>query len=338
MTPPPTLLSVVRLRALLAGVVAAMVAAMILLWPASPSGVVLYAAGDAAAGVARAFTRQTGVHVTVVRLFTGPMLTRIFAEGRRPRWTAAWFEGDMAAAALDQAGLLARGTTPAAAWTPIGRELLPKDGAWTPVGLGLAGVLLSSAAGGPSPSGAKPLGLTDPALSGAAYPELAGILSLSGGWPLGRGALEKIRDRGLDVVPTSPNLVEQVLDRQVRRALIQSSTAYFLASQNPDVRVRVPQTAFALPGVIVVSAGASALQRRDTDRFTRFVLSEAGQRVRLRGGRVDAYYWPVTNVETSSPSILPDLRTLNLVHLDPYRWGARQAEITDWFEAAVAGR
>ena len=131
-----------RLRTVVGLVIAAMVACLWMLWPAPQHGLVLYATSESATTLASAFTDRTGIPVTVVRLSTGPMLARIVAEGDRPQWTLAWVDGDMAAASLDRAGLLARGIVPAAGWTPIGRALIPADGAWVPTGLTLAGVAL----------------------------------------------------------------------------------------------------------------------------------------------------------------------------------------------------
>ena len=106
-----------------------MAASLLMLTPTSRGGLVLYATGDGPQRVAQAFTRQTGVPVTFVRLSAGPLLARIAAEGARPGWTLAWFDGDTAAATLDRAGLLARGAAPTADWSPLGRWLLPVDGA-----------------------------------------------------------------------------------------------------------------------------------------------------------------------------------------------------------------
>ncbi len=335
----PVSLDVGRLRLAAAGVAVAMSAAVLMLTPPSRGGLILYATGDGAERVAAAFTGRTGVPVTFVRLSTGPLLARIAAEGRRPSWTLAWFDGDTSAATLDRAGLLARGAAPGANWSALGRWLLPRDGAWTPVAATLAGVtvrLRTPPRTMASVSGAE-LGMADPALAGSAYLQLAGLLADAGGWPAARGVLLGLRGR-VEVAATSPNVVAELKDHRVRRGWLQGSTAFFLASRDPEVLVEPVQTGVVLPSVIVEAAGASPERRSEAERFLRFATSDAVQTARMTGGRVDAFAWATVKTRTSPPAGLPPLRTVRLVHLDPYRWGAVQAAVTDTFEAEVARR
>ena len=303
---------------------------------------VLYAAGEGAAPIAAGFTRATGVPVTVVRLSTGPMLARIAAEGRRPEWTLAWFDGDTAAANLDRSGLLARDTVPPAAWTAIGASLVPKNGSWTPVAFTLAGVDVSLNHplnrrvddDDPIPK----LGMADPALSGPAYTQLAGLVAQNGGWPQGRAAIHRIPAGGLNVAATSPNVVTQLLDGRIQRGLLQSNTAYLLASRDPRVKVTPPDHPTILANVIVEAAGLSVQRRADADRFLRYVTSQSTQDARLRDGRVDALEWATVETTAALPAALPSLAPLRLNHLDPYRWGSVQADVIDDFETTVARR
>lgn len=327
-----------RLRLSFAGVVVAMVVAMGVLLAPARQGLVIYAAGETAPTVVAAFVKSTGVPVTLVRLSTGSLLARIAGEGTRPAWTLAWFDGDMAAEGLDGAGLLAHGTTPLAEWTPLGRLLVPANGAWTPVAFSVANmsVTLRGAAG--SMPAAAVLGMADPALSGPAYLQVISLLIESGGWLHGRPALRRFGAHGLSISPTSPNVVTQLRNGRIGRALLQSNTAYLLASRDAHVRVSLPRIAYVLPSVVVEAAGTAGQRRIDAARFLRFVAANATQSDRLASGRVDAYAWPTVDTNFAVPKILPPLATLHAVHLDPIIWGARQAEITDWFEAEVAGR
>lgn len=227
-----------RLRWTFIGLTGAVVAAISALLAPSRDGLTIYAAGETAPAVVESFVRATGVPVALVRLSTGPLLARIAAEGTRPGWTLAWFDGDMAAAGLDGAGLLAHGTTPAAQWTPVGRSLVPANGAWTPVAFSVANmsVTLNRPAG--STSDASVLGMADPALSGPAYLQVTALLIAAGGWPSGRVALQRLGAHGLSIAPTSPNVVAQLRDGRIGRALLQSNTAYLLASRDAHVKYR----------------------------------------------------------------------------------------------------
>lgn len=321
-----------RVRVAAAIAVGLAVAAVWALWPPAQRGIVLYAAGEGAAPVARAFTRATGIPVTVIRLFTGPMLARIAAEGDRPSWSAAWIDGDIAAASLDRARLLEHHVTPIANWTPVGRSLLPRDGAWIPTGITLAGVSLQKA-------GNRSLreGMPDPALSGSAYPQLAGIAATAGGWPRAQAAMLRMKEAGLDVAPTNPAVIADLEAGRIGRARVQSNTAYMVAAHRPGFRVEVPRPAVVMPGVLMVAKGLSPRARREVDRFALFALSARGQHIRLDSGTVDSFYWPVT-IDMAAVKTLPDIASLKLVHLDPYAWAPLQADITGWFEARVAGR
>lgn len=321
-----------RLRASGAITAVLLVLATWSLWPPAEDGLVLYAAGEGAAPVARAFTRETGIPVIVIRLFTGPMLARIAAEGKRPGWAMAWVDGDIPAAALDRAGLLEHDVVPAVAWTPVGRAMVPTDGAWIPTGITLAAVSLRR-----DGNISERQGMPDPALSGPAYPQLAGIASLSGGWPRARSAMLGWRTSGLEVAPTSPAVVADLDTGRIGRAQIQSSTAYYVATHRPGYYVDVPVPALVMPGVLMVARGLKPAVRRDVDRFTAFIVSSRGQRVRLDSGTVDSFYWPITG-NVSAVQALPRLETLTLRHTDPYTWATLQADVTNWFETWVAGR
>lgn len=314
-----------------AAMLCAVAAAVGVLWPAPRRGVVLYATLESAVPLAAAFTRETGIAVTVVRLSTGPMLARIAAEGRRPGWTMAWVDGDMAAAALDRAGLLQRGLAPDAPWTALGRSLLPVDGAWVPTGVSLAGVRLSR-------RGARgAVGMPDPAISGPAYPQLAGLIGRAGGWPTGKRAIVALRGAGLTVAPTSAAVIAELDAGRLGGALVQSSTAYAFARNDRSLTLDVPRPAFLLPGVLMVAGATPPRRRREADRFIAFILSARAQRMHLGSGAVDSFYWPLTR-DAAAPPPLPPLATLSVVHLDPHRWSALQGEITAWFETMVARR
>lgn len=302
------------------------------LWPASRHGLVIYAAGEGAAPIARAFTAETGIPVIVIRLFTGPMLARIAAEGRRPGWSIAWIDSDMPAASLDRAGLLEHDVIPAAEWTPLGRALLPADGAWIPTGVTLSGVMLQRRG-----SGEGRLGMPDPALSGPAYPQLAGMAWANGGWPAAQAGMLRLKAAGLQVAPTSPAVVAELDAGRIGRALVQSSTAYMLAAHRPEFRVVVPRPSFLMPGVLMVAKGLPPETRVKVSRFAAFVLSRHAQQLRLASGTVDSFYWPITR-DAPLVTTMPALDTLGATHLDPYAWAPLQADITSWFETEVTGR
>ncbi len=306
----------------------------------SGTTLVLYSAVGYAPQVVGAFMKQTGIPVTVINMSTGPLLARVSAEGRRAHWSLVWFDGDAAATALDQSGLLAHDTIPVLPWTPLGRALLPEDGAYTPTGITLAGVfsvrknraaarldwntLLAQAEAGK-------FGLSNPQLSGPAYMLLANLLELHGGWPQGQGFLRALQQNGMRLYPTNPSTELALQTNQIDLAVTQSSAAYALARHNPAFSVVLPPRPAILPSVIAVAADLPAGQRAEAEAFIRFAMSPKVQSLRMASHSSDAMFWPITS-DAKAPPGLPALDRLPVTVMDPAAWGAHEAAIGAWFD------
>ncbi len=310
----------------------------------SGTGLVLYSAAGYAPQVASAFMKRTGIPVTLITMSTGPLLARVSAEGHRPHWSLVWFDGDAAATALDQSGLLAHDTIPALPWTKLGRSLLPADGAYTPTGITLAGVfsVRKSRASEPldwdtllSQAEAGKFGLSNPQLSGPAYMLLANLLQRQGGWPGGQGFLRALQQNGMRLYPTNPSTELALQTHQIDLAVTQSSAAYSLARHNPAFAVVLPPQPAVLPSVIAVAANLPARQRAAAQAFIRFAMSPQVQTLRMESHTSDAMFWPVTT-DSQAPPGLPALDHLPVTRLDPAAWGAHEAAIGAWFDRLTA--
>ena len=318
-----------------------------LLWPRNDQGLVLYSAVDYGPEVAAAFTQATGTKLTVIQLSTGALLARISAEGRRPAWTLAWFDGDQAAAALDHAGLLARHVVPDLPWTRAGRSLLPADGSYTPTGLTLAAAFTYYPSELPVPPRGwsdltRPalhgaIGMNNPAISGPMYPLLAGLLEHGGGWPQGQAFVKDLKKNGLHVYAKNANTLQALRTHDIKLAITQSSAAWYLAAKDPSLRVSIPRPSFALPSALVIAAGARPASLTAAERFVRFAMRPDIQRIRMRKGEADGYYWPVTR-DVSASAKLPRLDSLSVIVLDPNRWGPLEPTVNEWFSKAVVDR
>jgi len=344
------------LRSIAIFVAAFMLFGLYVTWPVSQSGLVIYSSVGSAQIVATEFTKETGIRTTVIPLSTGPLLARISAEAHHPRWSVAWFEGDGAAAALDQMHLLQRGPTPDLDWTPFGQTMQPRNGAYIVTGYTLAGVFLSRASRGQQPAAAWPdliaqertrlgnqkpcaddvcsLGIADPALSGPAYPMLAGLLATCGGWPQGQGLVRQALATGMRLFPSNPSVVLALRSRELEIAVVQSSAAYALVAKDPSFRVQVPRPAAVLPSVVMIAADTDATHRTMARRFETFLMQPRIQTLRLHQGSTDHLFWPVTRdvVQTELPTLDPT----EVKHLDPAIWGPQQNAIISWFEREVA--
>lgn len=318
------------------------------LWPRGGQGLVLYSAVDYGDTVAAAFTRKTGIPVRVITLSTGALLARISAEGHRPAWTLAWFDGDLAADALDQAGLLARHTLPHLAWNAEGRALLPADGSYTPTGLTLAGAFTYRKADLAHPPRTwsdltradlrNAIGMNNPAISGPMYPMLAGMLQLGGGWPDGQREVTALKANGLHVYAKNANTLAALKSGDIKVAITQSSAAWYMAAQDPSLQVVIPRPSFALPSVLMVSAGTHGAKQQAAERFIRFAMAPATQRLRMHEGESDGYYWPLTSDAPAPIGDLPPLQTLAVETLKPGYWGPLESRVNRWFSKAIVGQ
>lgn len=333
-----------RLLVLGSAVVAALLVWM--LWPTASSGLVLYSAVDYGPLVARAFTKKTGIPVRVVTSTTGQLLARVSAEGKRPGWDLAWFDGAVAAAGLDQAGLLSRQKIPEALLTRKGQNLVPKNHDWIATGYTLAGVFVFRRAAKRPPmrwtrlttaSFKQSLGMNNPSISGPTYPLVAGLLRMNGGWPSGQGYFERLRQKGLKVYAKNKYTLAALKAERIQVAMVQSSAGYNLVRHDPKAyAVQIPNPAILLPRVLVEARGLSPKKREEVRRFVTFALSPKTVRMCMKRGGSDGLFWPVTKgVHVSSP-LLPNSATFNLVTLNPRHWGKLEGQVNEWFSRTIA--
>ena len=73
---------------------------------------VVYSAQGYDKAMATAFTKATGIPITLDDNSTGPLLTQIEASKNNPNWGLLWVDGATAFAGLDTQGLLMKGFEP----------------------------------------------------------------------------------------------------------------------------------------------------------------------------------------------------------------------------------
>ena len=73
---------------------------------------VLYSAQGYDSAMSKAFTKATGIPVSLDDNSTGPLLTQIEASKNNPKWGLLWVDGATAFAGLDTQGLLLKGCEP----------------------------------------------------------------------------------------------------------------------------------------------------------------------------------------------------------------------------------
>lgn len=343
----------VELRIIAACLAIGMAVSLFLLWPASgKSNLVIYSAMGPPGGLIPAFEKAAGLRVTYINMGGGPLQARIYAEGAHPRWNVAWFAGDAAMAALDQASLLVRHASSDSDWTGTGaarpiwtdtaHAVLPSDGSYAPTGLTLAGVFVTLRSSPvptrnwqslPSYPGA--VGMVSPVASGTAYPVLSAMMEAAGGVASGHALLLALRRHDLGIAASNPLLLGQLRTGDISLAVLPSETAYTAAKRDPAIRVTLPEPVGVMPAVLGVSVKASPAARRAAGLFVRFLLTPEGQRL-IRTSTAEGLGWaPVEHV--AAPADLPPLHALVLVHPDAGLWGRREGREVGWFRREITG-
>jgi iron(III) transport system substrate-binding protein len=297
--------------------------------------------------VAQAFTKATGIPVTLIHLSTGPLLARVQAEARNPQWDVLWLDGNQAMQIFASEKLLQCGWAPTVRYTALGKQLVPPSHCWQPVGVTYAGVILynpKAIAEADWPTGwndlAKPalrgkVGMNNPAISGPTYPLVAGLLQHLGDAP-GKAYFERLKANGLRVFPTNSVTLRALQYGQIDAAVVQSSAAIGFLHEMPGLRIATPAPATVLPSDLAIGKHATGTLQQQARRFVQWVLSPAGQAAMQQGAPdADSNYEPLLDGTAALPS-LKQLGSVQPLVLDPAVWGPKEPQVIDWFTAHIA--
>ncbi len=309
-----------------------------------PALLVYSAQGYSPNGV-KAFEQETGIPTKLVEDSTGPLLARIQAEKSNPQWGLLWVDGNEAFAQLDNEGLLKKGLT-VPTLTATGQALVPADKSFVPTGItGACTMIYNSKTVTAPPTSWQQLleskwsgkvGMNNPAVSGPTFPCVAGLMNYLGGVSQGKAFLEKLKSNGLHVSEANSDTLHLLETGQIDIGLIQSSAAIGAASKVSGLRVGYLPKMTVLPSVIGVDAKVPAAVQEEAQRFVTWALSPAGQhQMQIGDPHGDSLYWPVVPATKPLP-LLPELGTLSAQTIDPYKWGAEEASINDWFNSNIA--
>lgn len=307
---------------------------------------VIYAAEGYDTAEGKAFQAATGIPVKVDDDSTGPLTAKIEAEKDNPQWDVFWVDGDEVFASLDRQGLLLKGWEPKVAYSPLARQIVPKDHSYIPTGVTMAGALVydtKTVTTPPtswnqllSPRYKGAVGMNDPAVSGPTYPYVAGMSQSLGGVAQGENFYKKLKANGLHVYQTNTNTLQALETGTIELATIQSSAGIGAGLKTtPDIKVTYLKPETVLPSVIGIDAKASATVQAEAKQFVNFVFSGPGQKVMQSGDPTgDSLYWPLTTGESPLPA-LPPLSSVPTQVLNAYAWGPREGAINTWFTQNV---
>ena len=306
---------------------------------------VVYSAQGYDSAMTKAFTKATGIPVSLDDNSTGPLLTQIEASKNNPKWGLLWADGATAFAGLDTQGLLLKGFEPSVSWNSLGSASVPSDKSYVPTGVTLMGIVAYNKTKVPNPPAtwqalASPawkgqVGMDDPSQSGPTFPLIAGVMNYLGGVPAGEKYFSSLKSNGLIIHPTNGPTLQALTGGQINLALVQSSAAIGATFTDKNIGIEYLSPATLLPSAIGIDAKASPQVQAEAEKFVEFVLSPAGQKVMQSGDPTgDSLYYPVLS-GVSPLSSLPSLASVKTQTINPYTWGPQEATINNWFDSSI---
>jgi len=306
---------------------------------------VLYSAQGYDSAMSKAFTKATGIPVSLDDNSTGPLLTQIEASKNNPKWGLLWVDGATAFAGLDTQGLLLKGFEPSVAWNSLGAASVPADKSYVPTGVTIMGIVAynkTKVANPPSTWQALAssawkgqVGMNDPSQSGPTFPLIAGVMNYLGGVSSGEKYFTALKSNGLIIHPTNGPTLQALTSGQINLALVQSSAAIGATFTDKNIGIKYLDPATLLPSALGIDAKAPAAEQAEAEKFIEYVLSAAGQKVMQSGDPTgDSLYYPVINGVSPLPA-LPSLASVKTQTINPYTWGPQEAAVNTWFDSNI---
>ena len=306
---------------------------------------VLYSAQGYDSAMSKAFTKATGIPVSLDDNSTGPLLTQIEASKNNPKWGLLWADGDTAFAGLDVQNLLLKGWEPSFTWNSLGASVLPKDKSYAPTGVTIMGIVAYNKSKVPNPpktwqalesaAWKGQVGMNDPSQSGPTFPLIAGVMNYLGGVSAGEKYFTTLKSNGLVINPTNGPTLQALANGRINLALVQSSAAIGATFTDKNIGIQYLDPATLLPSQLGIDAKASPAEQAEAKQFIEFVLSPAGQKVMQSGDPTgDSLYYPVVSGVSPLPS-LPSLASVKTQSINPYTWGPQEATINTWFDSNI---
>jgi iron(III) transport system substrate-binding protein len=306
---------------------------------------IVYSAQGYDSAMSKAFTKATGIPVSLDDNSTGPLLTQIEASKNNPKWGLLWVDGATAFAGLDTQGLLLKDYEPSVTWNSLGSASVPADKSYVPTGVTLMGILAYNKSKVPNPPATwqalessawkGQVGMDDPSQSGPTFPLIAGVMNYLGGVSAGEQYFNALKSNGLVIHPTNGPTLQALTSGQINLALVQSSAAVGATFTDKNIGIKYLSPATLLPSAVGIDAKASPQVQAEAKQFISFVLSPAGQKVMQSGDPAgDSLYYPVLS-GVSPLSSLPSLASVKTQTINPYTWGPQEATINNWFDSSI---
>lgn len=284
------------------------------------------------------FEEQTGYDIELVSGNGAEIQSRIEAEKGNPNWDVVWMDGQSAFARWDREGLLLD-------WEPenvanfneLGQSLLPESNTYFPTGAHASSVIVyntkeinkenapTSWEDLANPEYKDAVGMADPAVAAPAYPFVSWFfeeLGMEGG----KQFFAEVFANGAKVYPKNPNVVEGLLNGDIKVAALQESNAYTMKKDGNPIEIVWPEEG-APASVRYAAINKQTKNEEAAKAFVEFLLEKETQEEMITAGS-EGYFSPtISGVED-----LPDRpENLKLLIADPVYSAEHEAEIKEWF-------
>ncbi len=292
---------------------------------AAAAPLVIYDSLDFVGKAAKAFSAKTGIATNVVEQGgTGGVLGKIAAEGDKPQYDMVWLEGSAVMERMAQAGIFGAHADLAAraAYTKVGRSLVPASAMFLPVTASTTGITVNSKKLTPAqypkswsdlanPDYAGAIAAKDPNLSGPAFQWLAGFFQAMGEEKGKALLLQVLTNKALSGLPSGGTVNKALLTGNAKLAITQDSATFGkIAAGEPLVSLYPTEGVVATPSSIGISARTT--QADSCHQFVSFVLSPEGQAAMLDGDDSDFFFAPIIEGVKAKPGRTTDINFLVL--------------------------
>lgn len=285
------------------------------------------------------FEEKTGYKVELVSGNGAEIQSRIAAEKGNPNWDIVWMDGQAAFARWDKEGILLGD------WKPeneknlneLGQSLLSKSSAYFPTGAHASSVIVyntNEISKEKAPATwddlAKPefknaVGMADPAVAAPAYPFVSWFFQ-DKGLEEGKKFFGNLFENGAKVYPKNPNVVEALLNGDIKVAALQESNAYTMKKNGEPIEIVWPKE--GAPASVRYAAISKNSQNIEAAKaFIEFLLEKKTQDEMITAGAEGYYSSSVSDVKGPSDR----LENPSLLIAEP-EWSAEnEAVIKEWF-------
>lgn len=288
--------------------------------------------------IAPKFTEATGYKMEAVHYGGGEALAKIEAEQGNPQWDILMMDGHGSVRNLGDRDFLMTGWKPENLdnLTAQGKEYLPEDLAYFPIGIHAAAVIayntnLVNAENAPKTweeffAFSGTVGHADPAVAAPAYPLVSAFFDKWGVEEAERKYTERFQ-KGLNIYPKNGPVGKALLSGEIQVAALQEHNAYGLKLAGEPVEVIWPDE--GAPGSLRVMAISKDTRNPAAAKaFIEFMLKPETQKLLTSMESTDGFFTPLIEGVPSAEGRRQDGTFL----LPAAKWASEhEVEIKTWF-------